>query len=50
MQEKCGKASMCWGLNVAFWVDGVWLRLVPRSGSLASTADKAAFVVWNGTT
>ena len=24
-----------WDLNVAFWVDGVWMRLVPRPGWLA---------------
>ena len=38
-----------WDLNVAFWVDGVWMRLVPRPGWLAWIADEAAFVVWNGT-
>ena len=37
-----------WDLNVAFWVDGVWLRMVPRPGWLAWIADEAAFVVWNG--
>ena len=37
-----------WDLNVTFWVDGVWLRLVPRPGWLAWVADEAAFVVWNG--
>ena len=37
-----------WDLNVAFWVDGVWMRLVPRLGWLAWIADEAAFVVWNG--
>ena len=37
-----------WNLNVAFWVDGVWLRLVPRPGWMAWIADEAAFVVWNG--
>lgn len=37
-----------WDLNVAFWVDGVWMRLVPRPGWLAWVADEAAFVVWNG--
>ena len=39
-----------WDLNVAFWVDGVWMRLVPRPGWLAWIADEATFVVWNGTT
>ena len=38
-----------WDLNVAFWVDGVWMRLVPRPGWLAWIADEAVFVVWNGT-
>jgi len=37
-----------WDLNVAFWVDGIWMRLVPRPGWLAWIADEAAFVVWNG--
>ena len=37
-----------WDLNVAFWIDGTWMRLVPRSGWLAWIADEAAFVVWNG--
>ena len=39
-----------WDLNVAFWVDGVWMRLVPRPGWLAWIANEAAFAVWNGTT
>jgi hypothetical protein len=38
-----------WDLNVAFWVDGVWMRLVPRPGWLAWIAAEQAFVVWNGT-
>ena len=37
-----------WDLNVAFWVDGVWMRLVPRPGWLAWIAAEQAFVVWNG--
>jgi hypothetical protein len=37
-----------WDLNVAFWVDGVWLRLVPRPGWLAWIAAEQAFVVWDG--
>ena len=37
-----------WDLNVAFWVDGVWMRLVPRPGWLVWIADEAAFVVWDG--
>ena len=37
-----------WDLNIAFWVDGVWMRLVPRPGWLAWIAADQAFVVWNG--
>ena len=37
-----------WDLNVAFWVDGAWLRLVPRQGWLVWIAAEQAFVVWNG--
>jgi hypothetical protein len=39
-----------WDLNIAFWVDGVWMRLVPRPGWLAWIADEAVFVGWNGST
>ena len=35
-----------WDLNVAFWVDGVWLRLVPRPRWLVWIAAEQAFVVW----
>jgi hypothetical protein len=38
-----------WDFNVAFWVDGVWMRLVPRPGWLVWIAAEQAFVVWNGT-
>jgi len=37
-----------WDLNVAFWIDGVWLRLVPRPGWLAWVADEATLFVWDG--
>ena len=37
-----------WDLNVATWVDGVWMRLVPRSGWQAWIADETTFFVWNG--
>jgi len=37
-----------WDLNVAFWVDGVWMRLVPRPGWLVWIAAEQVFVVWNG--
>ncbi len=38
-----------WDLNVAFWVDGVWLRLVPRHVWLVWIAAEQVFQVWNGT-
>jgi hypothetical protein len=37
-----------WDQNVAFWVDGVKMRLVPHPGWLGWIADEAVFVVWNG--
>jgi hypothetical protein len=37
-----------WDLNVAYWVDGVWMRLVPRPGWLAWIADEASSTVWTG--
>ena len=37
-----------WDLNVTTWVDGIWMRLVPRPGWLAWIADEATFFVWNG--
>jgi hypothetical protein len=38
-----------WDLNIAYWVDGAWTRLVPRPGWLAWIAAEAAFVGWTGT-
>jgi len=37
-----------WDLNVAFWVDGVWMRLVPRPGWLVWIAAEQVFLVWDG--
>jgi hypothetical protein len=37
-----------WDLNVAFWIDGVWMRLVPRPGWQAWIADEASSTVWTG--
>jgi hypothetical protein len=37
-----------WDLNVAYRVDGAWMRLVPRSGWQAWIVDEASFLVWNG--
>ena len=38
-----------WDQNVTTWVDGVWMRLVPRPGWLAWIADEATVAVWTGT-
>ncbi len=38
-----------WDLNVTTWVDGVWMRLLPRAGWLAWIADEATYAVWTGT-
>ncbi|MFV0301691.1 MAG: DUF2793 domain-containing protein [Paracoccus sp. (in: a-proteobacteria)] len=38
-----------WDGNIAYWVDGAWLRLVPRPGWLAWVAEEEMFLVWNGT-
>ena len=38
-----------WDLNVTTWVDGVWMRLVPRPGWLAWIADETVAAVWTGT-
>jgi hypothetical protein len=37
-----------WDLNVAFWVDGVWMRLVPRPGWLAWVEDEGLLLVYDG--
>ncbi len=37
-----------WDLNVTTWVDGVWMRLVPRTGWLTWITDEATFFVWTG--
>ena len=38
-----------WDLNVTTWLDGVWMRLVPRPGWLVWIADEGVCVVWTGT-
>lgn len=38
-----------WDLNVAFWIDGAWVRLVPRVGWIAYSVADAAHYAWNGT-
>ena len=37
-----------WDLNVAYWVDGAWMRLVPRNGWQAWVVDEATFLAWTG--
>ncbi len=38
-----------WDGNIAYRVDGAWMRLVPRAGWLAWVADEELFLVWSGT-
>ena len=37
-----------WDLNVAYCVDGAWMRLVPRTGWQAWVVDEASFLAWTG--
>ena len=37
-----------WDLNIAFWVDGAWIRLVPRTGWLVWVVAEGLFLVWTG--
>ena len=37
-----------WDLNIAFWVDGAWIRLVPRTGWMVWIAAEGLFLVWTG--
>jgi hypothetical protein len=37
-----------WDLNVACWVDGAWMRMVPRAGWQAWVVDEASFLAWDG--
>ncbi|MCX7670048.1 MAG: DUF2793 domain-containing protein, partial [Anaerolineae bacterium] len=37
-----------WDLNIAFWVDGAWIRLVPRTGWLTWVAAEGRLLVWTG--
>ena len=37
-----------WDLNVAFWVDGAWMRLIPRVGWIAYSVADTGFYSWNG--
>lgn len=37
-----------WDLNIAFRVDGAWIRLVPRTGWLVWVAAEGMFLVWTG--
>lgn len=38
-----------WDGNVAYWVDGAWMKLVPQPGWLAWVVDESQAVVWTGT-
>jgi hypothetical protein len=37
-----------WDLNIAWFVDGVWTKLVPRPGWRVWVEDEALLLVWNG--
>ena len=37
-----------WDLNVAFYVDGAWVRLIPRVGWIAYSVADTAFYSWSG--
>ena len=37
-----------WDLNVAYWVDGAWMKLVPQEGWLVWVADEDMLLVWSG--
>jgi hypothetical protein len=37
-----------WDLNIAFWIDGAWIRLVPRVGWQVWVADEGVPLVWTG--
>lgn len=37
-----------WDLNVAYYVDGAWMRLSPRPGWQVWVADEAVFLGWDG--
>jgi hypothetical protein len=37
-----------WDGEVAGWLDGTWMRLLPRLGWSASVEDGAALVIWTG--
>jgi hypothetical protein len=37
-----------WDLNIAFWADGAWIRLVPRTGWMVWVAAEGLFLVWTG--
>ncbi|MFC6488298.1 DUF2793 domain-containing protein [Nitratireductor sp. GCM10026969] len=37
-----------WDSNIAYFADGVWIRLVQRTGWLAWVEDEARIVVWDG--
>ena len=42
-------AWAAWDLNIAYYVDGAWMKLVPQTGWLAWIEAEQAHVRWNGT-
>jgi hypothetical protein len=38
-----------WDLNIAYYVDGAWMKLVPQAGWQSWIEDESLAVVWNGT-
>jgi hypothetical protein len=38
-----------WDFNIAYYVDGAWMKLVPQAGWLAWVEAEAAHVRWDGT-
>jgi hypothetical protein len=37
-----------WDLNIAYYVDGAWMKLLQRPGWRAWVEDEARLVIWNG--
>ena len=37
-----------WDSNVAYWVDGAWMRLIQRTGWLCWLQNEAIYALWNG--
>lgn len=37
-----------WDLNIAYYVDGAWMKIVPKAGMIVWLDDEAKLVVYNG--